>query len=142
MSLTSVDAAIWNQIVEQYPVRSRWAKRMFKLDNEALSTAENREYLRLKGRHGQKVASALLDVRHLLLESVAISQFRQDRPDLAEMIPELTSVTEAVTLASMEHRLNQSQQRRLGDLLTAEFQEPKQQRPKQKPTSADTAETA
>jgi hypothetical protein len=60
-------------------------------------------------------------VAPLLIENEAISSFvvEDNRLDLRPAMPELTSVNEAVILASQEYRLMPSQQKKLTQLLQA-----------------------
>ena len=73
-----------------------------------------------QGLHDPAVHRAFLLVAPLLAENEAISAYLQeaDRPDLRSALPEVTSINEAVILATMEYRLSPSQQALLTRLLT------------------------
>ena len=66
-----------------------------------------------------EVCRAFLDLKPLLLENVAISRHIQqtDNPSLRQALPEVTTVNEAVILASADQELSTLQQRRLEKLL-------------------------
>jgi hypothetical protein len=63
-------------------------------------------------------------VAPLLQENEAISEYLLlvNSPSLRASLPELTSVNQAVILASQEYRLNPSQQAKLTQLLTSALQ--------------------
>ena len=60
-------------------------------------------------------------VAPLLMENEAISAYLEEtqQPTLRTSLPEVTSVNEAVILASMEYPLTQSQQKKLAQLLAS-----------------------
>jgi hypothetical protein len=60
-------------------------------------------------------------VKPLLLENQAISRFTQAQPMYREALPEVSSIAEALVLASMERPLSQMQQRQLRRLLEADL---------------------
>jgi len=76
------------------------------------------EALKARG-YDPTVIPSYLDLKPLLLENVAISEYiimKQD-PDLRQALPEVCKINEAVMLATMEYRLNLSQQEQLHGLL-------------------------
>jgi hypothetical protein len=83
---------------------------------EALAKLESD--LEVKGADAAVCRGYVL-VAPLLRENVAISRFleAQQSPDLRSCLPELTSINEAVALATQEYRLKPSQQTQLADLL-------------------------
>lgn len=117
MSLTSVDAQVWNQIAQTQALKTEWARKAFRLDAEAMAELEDQEYREAAQKYGQTVAASLLDVKPLLLENVAISRFTQDQPMFREALPEVVSISEAVMLASKERPLSPLQQKLLRKLL-------------------------
>ena len=121
MSLTSVDASIWNEIAKTQTLKTAWAKKAFSMDQNQMAEAENREYQALKRMAGPEVAAAFLDMKPLLLERRAITQFTLEHPNFRQALPEIASVSEAVIYASMDRPLNQKQQKALMRLLRADL---------------------
>ena len=111
---------IWNEIAKSQPLSEPWAT-LFRMTPEQLPEGlkmlvdEPAEKL---GADNRTVLAYTL-VAPLLLENEAISEYIvvEDRLDLRAAMPELISVNEAVILASMEYRLNPSQQAKLQQLL-------------------------
>lgn len=121
MSLTSVAAPIWNEIARTQEIKTAWARKAFVLDANAMADLENQEYGALLKRTRQPVASAFLDVKPLLLERKAISRHLRKHPELNQALPEVTSISEAVTLASLDRPLSRQEQKQLTELLKAEL---------------------
>ena len=121
MSMTSVAAPIWNEIAKTQKLRTPWARKAFSLDAEAMNEQENREYQSLKEKIDPVTAASYLDVRPLLLENVAISRFTQGQPQYRDALPEVTSIAEAIALASKERPLNLRQQTSLRKLLAQDL---------------------
>ena len=121
MALTSVATAVWNQIAETQQLKTAWAKKAFALNPEEMQQAEDKEYRALARTVGHDVAASYQDVRPLLLENEAISRFTQAQPMYREALPEVTSIAEALILASMERPLSQTQQKLLRRLLAADL---------------------
>lgn len=121
MALTSVATAVWNQIAETQKLRTAWAQKVFALNSEEMQQAEDKEYKALARAVGHDVAASYQDVKPLLLENEAISRFTQAQPMYREALPEVTSIAEALTLASMERPLSQTQQKLLKMLLAADL---------------------
>jgi len=124
MSLTSVASEIWNQIAETQELQTKWAQKAFRLDSDGMIELEDKEYGELKANHGQEVAAALLDVKPLLLENVAISRFIQSKgdPGLRNALPEVVTVSEAVMMATMDRWLTEAQHEQLKALLENQHQ--------------------
>ena len=121
MALTSVATAVWNQVAETQKLKTAWAKKAFALNSEEMQQAEDKEYKALARAVGHDVAASYQDVKPLLLENEAISRFTQAQPMYREALPEVTSIAEALTLASMERPLSQTQQKLLKMLLAADL---------------------
>ena len=111
--------AVWNQIAQSQPLGKPWS-RLFRLDLPELTKelAKMEDVLKAKGADA-RVTRAYLLTAPLLAENEAISSFVEmtNRQDLRSSMPELTSVNEAVILASQEYRLSPSQQAKLTHLL-------------------------
>lgn len=125
MSLTSVASEIWNQIAETQELQTKWAQKAFRLDSDQMIELEDKEYGELEAKHGHEVAAALLDVKPLLLENVAISRFTQEQSASRAALPEVVSISEAVMLASQDRPLTTSQQDELRKLLEREVRRQK-----------------
>ncbi len=123
MSLTNVAAPIWNEIARTQKLKTAWAKKVFSLDDQAITELENKEYQSLKEKVGATVASAYLNVKPLLLENQAISRYIQAKQDqsLRIAMPEIVTLSEAAMLASMDSPLSQTQQQSLMSLLKADL---------------------
>ena len=121
MALTSVATAVWNHIAETQQIKTAWAQKAFALNPEEMQQAEDKEYKALARAVGHDVAASYQDVKPLLLENEAISRFTQAQPMYREALPEVTSIAEALTLASMERPLSQTQQKLLKMLLAADL---------------------
>lgn len=121
MALTSVATMVWNQIAETQKLKTAWARKVFAMGPQEMLEAEDAEYQALKQTVGHDVAASYQDVKPLLLENVAISRFTQAQPMYREALPEVTSISEALILASMERPLSPMQQNRLKRLLEADL---------------------
>lgn len=124
MGLTSVAAPIWNQIAKEGNLRTEWARKAFALDPDKMASLEDAEYKALLAKGvPQPVAMGYLDLKPLLLENVAISRHIQktQQTSLRTALPEVTTLNEAIMLASMERPLNPSQQMQLRQLLQSDF---------------------
>lgn len=120
MSLNSVATPIWNEIARAQELKTEWARKAFSLNGEQMVKLVDREYEELKAAGvSPEVSKAFLDLKPLLLENVAISRHIQqtDNPSLRQALPEVTTVNEAVILASADQELSTLQQRRLEKLL-------------------------
>jgi hypothetical protein len=122
MALTSVAAPIWNEIAKTQTLKTEWARKAFKLNNEQMAALEDREYLALKKKVGQEVALALSIVKPLLLENLAITNYILDgHQELRSALPEIVSISEAIAVASMDYPLNIPQKESLRMLLREEI---------------------
>ena len=116
--MLNVAAPIWNAVAKTEPLKTKWAGRMFRLDQEKMASAWDGYYLALR-RQGvdQTVALAFLTVMPLMQENRAISSYRLNNPAVLEALPEVLGSDEAVILATKEYRLTVSQQKELKALL-------------------------
>ena len=117
-------ATIWNQIAKTQPVGSAFWKALMEKDQVQLTEhlAKLEAELERKGADAAVTRSYLL-VAPLLRETVTISRFvaEQASPDLRSCLPEVTSINEAVALATTEFRLKPSQQTQLAELLKTDW---------------------
>ena len=124
MSINSVAAKIWNEIVDLGNLKTSWAQRAFRMDEDELIELEDREYEELEDRDvDPEVIRAFLDVRHLLTERAAIASYVKKHPELRGALPEVNSVNEAVLLAAGDWPLSQSQTSQLKELLNEALSE-------------------
>lgn len=119
-----VPAPIWNQIAQTQPVGSAYWLSLMEKDQQQLTEAlaKLESDLERKGADAAVTRSYLL-VAPLLRETVAISRYvdAQASPELRSCLPEVTSINEAVALATQEFRLKPSQQTRLAELLKTDW---------------------
>lgn len=117
--------AIWNEIAETQPVKHQPWKRLFPLSSDRLLTELEtiEKQLEREGADARVIRGYLLTAP-LLMETVAISRYlaESESINLRSSLPELTSIREAVDLATQEFRLNRPQQVKLRDLLTKAHQ--------------------
>lgn len=109
-------APIWNALAETQPLQTEMAKRLFPLEQEALSKALEADHARLAAEVGEGVALAYQTVAPLLWERKAIAAF-VDRNGPNPALPEVLSIEEAVAIASMDHLLTSSEQKTLREKL-------------------------
>lgn len=110
---------VWNAIAQSQALSQPWAD-LFRLDPEALSAAlQGMEASMAQKGADPKVIRSFLLTAPLLVENEAISTYLEEsnRFSLRSSMPELTTVNEAVILASQEYRLSTSQQAQLSTLL-------------------------
>ena len=113
---------VWNEIAASQPLSQPWAT-LFRMDDDQMPQGVTK-YLdnpaEAMGADNQTVLAYRLTAP-LLMESEAISAYIVETQNemLRSSLPELNSVNEAVELATMEYRLNQSQQEKLRQLLKA-----------------------
>lgn len=118
--MQQVPMRVWNQIAMSQPLGQPWAT-LFRLEPEELPArlAELVDKPLAQLGADNRVTLAYRLVAPLLMETEAISSYLEEtqQQTLRASLPELTSVNEAVTLASMEYRLTPFQQRKLTQLL-------------------------
>lgn len=111
----------WNEIAMSQPLSQPWAT-LFRATPETLPSLMTKlvDKPLTDGGADSRVLLAYRLTAPLLVESEAISAYliESDKQELRSSMPELTSVSEAVTLASMEFRLSPSQQAKLQTLLS------------------------
>ena len=120
-----VPMPVWNEIAKSQPLSQPWAT-LFRMTPEQLPQGLAKLVdapAEAQGADNKTVLAYRL-VAPLLQESEAISQFllETQRPNLRASLPEVTSVNQAVILASQEYRLTASQQQKLRQLLTKALQ--------------------
>lgn len=129
-------APIWNEIAATQTLQHDPWKELFRLKGEkqlqALEQLESQ--LSTRGADSRVIRSYLL-VAPLLLENVAISKWLMENEDgsLRSSMPELTSIPEAVALATQEFRLLPSQAKKLTALLTEAYRTPPSAAPSEPP---------
>ena len=127
-------APIWNEIAATQRLQTpRWAELFQATDLEtALQPLESE--LEAAGADA-RVSRAYLLVAPLLQENEAISRWieRTGRTDLRSSLPEVTTPSEAVMLASEEFRLTPSQQQQLTRLLKEGWTRPSSYAPSKPP---------
>ena len=115
-----VPMSVWNAIAKSQPLSQPWAT-LFRLTPETLPAilAELVDKPLEAAGADNRVAMAYRLVAPLLMETEAISSYLEETQQsmLRASLPELTSVNEAVILASMEYPLTPSQQSKLSQLL-------------------------
>ena len=120
-----VPMPVWNEIAKSQPLSQPWAT-LFRMTPENLPKGlENMVDAPAEAMGADnKTVLAYRLVAPLLQENEAISQFllEAQRPNLRASLPEVTSVNQAVILASQEYRLTASQQQKLTQLLTKALQ--------------------
>jgi len=117
-SMHQAAATYWNQIAEQQPLVTDWAKQMFPLPQDMMDMALDCEERRLVNEGADfQVSAAYLKFMPLLWERKAISKFLLDNPSLRVAIPPMETLSEALYTASKDFSLNKFQLKELSDLL-------------------------
>lgn len=117
----------WNEIAQSQALSQPWAT-LFRMTPEELPAGLDKlvdQPIEAQGADNRTVLAYRL-VAPLLLENVAISDYlgMTNQLSLRASMPELTSVNEAVILASKEYRLTASQQAKLTQLLQQAYTRP------------------
>ena len=119
--MISVSPVIWNEIAATQRIKHPILRELMMLDENQLppridQMAEEQES---KGALPRSTL-AFSTVAPLLLENEAISRYVQmkDSDSLRGSLPEVTSMDEAVSLATEEYRLTEPEQENLKSLLT------------------------
>ena len=116
-----VAAPILNRIAQTVPMQTSWGRALFSMTQEALTAelAAQGEALELAGV-ADRVALAYQEVGPLLAEHQAISRFiaTTENSALRASLPEVTTVAEAVTLATQEFDLTPEEASGLAGLLS------------------------
>jgi len=118
--MRQIPAGIWNEIAQSQTLKAQpWAM-IAKQEPEDLE-AELQKLEQKLDKEGvpNKVILAYLLTAPLLMENQAISRFIQETQQygLRSSLPELTTISEAVALATAEYRLTALHQKRLKSLL-------------------------
>jgi len=123
MSLTSIAAPIWNEIARTQELKTPWARKAFAMTADEMAKEEDRLYQAMLplANNNHRIVSAFLDAKPLLLERKAISAHLQKHPELRNALPEVTTVSEAVALVSMDRPLSRQEQAKLTQLLKADL---------------------
>lgn len=117
--------SIWNEIAATQSIKHQPWKRLFPMSSDRLlpelEAIESR--LEREGADARVVRGFLLTAP-LLMETVAISRYLEASGSISlrSSLPELTTISEAVDLATQEFRLSRPQQVKLRDLLTKAHQ--------------------
>src|SRR5690348_4847268 len=95
VAMLQVAAPIWNKIAKQGELQTKFAKRMFPLDQEQLTRAMELEGQKLgsQGFH-PTVIRAFQELGPLVAERKAISRFVETNPHLREALPEIQNLNE------------------------------------------------
>lgn len=117
-----VPMRVWNEIAMSQPLSQPWV-RLFRATPEQFPAMLDElvdKPLEQQGADNRVILAYRL-VAPLLMENEAISAYLEEtqQPTLRASLPEVTSVNEAVILASMEYPLTQSQQQKLTQLLAS-----------------------
>lgn len=117
----------WNEIAQSQALSQPWAT-LFRMTPQELPAGLDKlvdQPIEAQGADNRTVLAYRL-VAPLLLENVAISDYlgMTNQLSLRASMPELTSVNEAVILASKEYRLTASQQAKLTQLLQQAYTKP------------------
>lgn len=114
-------AAVWNLVAVSAPAATQTFGRLFGMDQADLDAALQSLTARLERvEKDPAVVRAWLTVAPLLFENEAISRACEagGGATLRQALPEVTTVNEALMLASQEFMLDQSQTSKLRELLT------------------------
>jgi len=114
-----VNLRIWNRVAATGKLRSAWGKTLLaETDQETVDLAWE-EWDRTNAKEDPRVLLSYQLVLPLLVEREAIDALVEeaDDPGLRGALPEVLNRSEAVSLATREYRLTESQQKRLMHLL-------------------------
>lgn len=120
--MVNIASRYWNEIAQRAKKLSTpWGRDYFHLDNMEIAEAMDKEVARLEKQGlDSKVVSGFLLVAPLVAEADAIREYARKNPVIRRILPEVTSLEEAVILASKEYRLTPQQQRDLLALLQSD----------------------
>ena len=122
-----VPTPVWNAIAQTQTLKHAPWTTLFSLapDEQLAALADLENQLSDLGADSRTIRGYVL-VAPLLLENVAISKYLQATGSLGlrGALPELTTISEAVDLATAEFSLTQSQEERLHQLLTEAYRKP------------------
>ncbi len=115
-----VPARILNDIARTQPLRTKWARRVFALDQESLMAVLQIQSDEMEARRvPNSVILAYQSMALLLAENGAISNYivATDRLDLRSVLPEIVSAREAVFVADGDYRLSDDEKEQLAGML-------------------------
>jgi hypothetical protein len=119
--------SIWNEIAQTQALQHPIWRRLFALDQDSLTVEMEKleKELEEKGADARVIRGYVLTAP-LLMENEAISLFVEasGSTSLRSCLPEVTTINEAVALATEEFRLKPSQQTFLAKLLTTAYATP------------------
>ncbi len=118
--MTEVPQMVWNEMHRTVPLRTDWAKIMFRLSPEEVEEQLDDQYQKmLKASFLSRVISAYQTVAPLLLEGEAITQHIQNtgQYELRQALPEVNSAQEATSLMVRDRMLNEEEATQLYNLL-------------------------
>lgn len=120
--MQQVPAEIWNDVADSQPLSPFWRKVMETPPEQFDQAIAMVDAQAEKLTKDNKVVLAYRLTAPLFMETAALSAFivETGQQSLRQSLPELTSVNEAVELATLEYRLSPSQQKQLAQLLTAQ----------------------
>ena len=129
-----VPMRVWNEIAKAEPLGQPWTK-IFRMTPEEMNQATDKLGDQLEVDN--KTQLAYLLVAPLLQENLAISNFlvESNQQSLRAGMPELTTVSEAVYLATQEYSLSPFQQSKLKALLEQDQKKPRELRNSVQPTA-------
>ncbi len=120
-----VPTDVWNEIARSQPLSEPWAT-LFRMSPEEMPAGIEKmmDAPAEKAGADNRTVLAYRLTAPLLVENEAISAYLEEtqQSSLRMSLPELTSVSEALILASTEYRLTQSQQAKLRSLLVQALQ--------------------
>ena len=119
--MLSVSPVIWNEIAATQPIRHAKLRELMRLGPDELPAAIDQLAAEQESAGALPRATlAFATVAPLLLENVAISRYIQmkDNDLLRGAMPEVVTMDEALSLATLEYRLNEAEQTNLKSLLT------------------------
>ena len=104
-------AMVWNEVARLgKPMATRTYQLLFQMEQQQLDLALDSLAARVEAAGADAtVLRAWMEVMPLLMENAAISRAAMKEPDLRQALPEVTSVREAIYLATREHNLTRDQ---------------------------------
>lgn len=120
-----VPMTVWNELAASQPVSPKWGA-LFRLKQTELPAALDPVYAHMDSlKADSRVQRAFVLVAPLLVENESISAYLTERnlTSLRAAMPEVTSIPEAIALASSEFPMTKGQQATLGELLAQELAE-------------------
>ena len=118
--MMSVSSVIWNEIAETQPLKHSQMRELMEMDPDKLPQRLDQLALEQEAQGADPRATlAFATVAPLLLENEAISRYVQmkDNDSLRGALPEIVTMDEAVSLATLEYRLTEPEQTSLRKLL-------------------------